>query len=181
MEKSQARIFNLDQYNYPRFRGKIIELYLHAFTTGDYAQYYTNEAAESKLDELVRKGSGNMAFIGDRLAGVLLAFSLKKDLDFPTETCPEIPVDSSIYIAELMVHTNFRGKGVATGLLNNYLTQNSHNCTDAVIRVWKENKPAMFLYQKLGFKTVATIFQPKIRATGEHFQMEKLYLHKSLQ
>lgn len=180
MDTSTVRIYNLDQYNYPRFRGKIVELYLNAFTTGDYAQYYSTATAESKLDELIRKGSGNMAFIGDRLAGVLLAFDLKKDHDFPTVSCPQIPVDSSVYIAELMVHSNFRGRGVATDLMNNYLSQAAINCTDVVIRVWKDNKPAMMLYKKMGFIPVATFFQQKIRVTGEPFEMEKFYLHKSL-
>ena len=168
METLDARIYNLDQYNYPRFRGKIIELYLHAFTTGDYAQYYTTEIAESKLDEIIKKGSGEIAFIGDRLAGVLMGFLLKKEHDFPTDSCPGIPLDSTIYIAELMVHSDFRGKGIAKKMINRYLTESTDNYTDAVIRVWKANKPALSLYRKLGFTPVATIFQPKIRITWNY-------------
>lgn len=35
----QIRLFQLNEFNYPKFRFKILDLYLHAFTTGDYAQY----------------------------------------------------------------------------------------------------------------------------------------------
>jgi len=65
MESNQEsiRIFGLDEYNYPKFRGKIIDLYLHAFTTGEYAQYIEPEVAESTIDELVRRGFGKMAFM----------------------------------------------------------------------------------------------------------------------
>ncbi len=37
--KGTVEIYDLDEYNYPKFRGQLIGLYLHAFTTGDYSQH----------------------------------------------------------------------------------------------------------------------------------------------
>lgn len=174
------RIFPLDIFNYPKFRGKIIELYLHAFTTGEYAQYITPEWAESDLDETLRTGFGSMAFSGDRLVGISLATPLAKDNDFPRDECPSIPIDKALYIAETMVHTDFRGQGIAFQMIDNILRKANDIYDEAVIRVWSENKPALTLYEKMGFTQIAFITQTKHRSTKETFQMKKIYLHRVL-
>jgi len=176
----QIRLFLLNEFNYPKFRSKILDLYLHAFTTGDYAQYIDPQRAESTLDEIVRRGTGNMAFTIDRLAGVVLALPLQHDKEFPAGEVPEIPVDTSLYIAEVMVHTDLRGRGIASMLISDLLTRAKGIYTDAVIRVWERNAPALSLYGKLGFHPVANISQTKLNAYGETFCMEKIYLHKKV-
>lgn len=177
---SQTRVFGLDQFNYPKFRSKIIDLYLNAFTTGEYAQYIPEETAESALDEMLRNGFGNMAFIDDRLAGVLIALPLSYDKEFPTEECPEIPVESSVYIAEVMVHTDFRERGVASHLLETFLQHANEVYTHTVIRVWDENEPALKLYKKLGFTQIAAISQNKFRTENDTFEMRKIYMAKEI-
>lgn len=177
---SPIRVFGLDQFNYPKFRGKIIDLYLNAFTSGEYAQYIPAETAESTLDEMLRNGFGNMAFIDDRLAGVLIALPLLHDQEFPKEECPGIPVETSLYIAEVMVHAHFRGQGIASHLLETFLQQVEGVFTDVVIRVWDENEPALNLYEKLGFTQIATILQTKLRAEDEAFKMRKIYMAKEI-
>lgn len=177
----QVRVFGLDQFNYPKFRGEIIDLYLNAFTTGEYAQYIPMETAESTLDESFRTGFGNMAFVDERLAGVLIALPLLHDKEFSKEKCPEIPIEKAVYIAEVMVHTNYRGKGIASQLIENLLEQASDVYVYAVIRVWDENKPALSLYEKIGFKpSGAEIVQTKMRNEDETFEMKKIYLVKRI-
>ena len=178
MEKqhSGVRIFGLDQYNYPKFRAKIIDLYLNAFTIGEYAQHIPDEAAESALDEMLRNGFGKMAFVDDRLAGVLIAFPLGHDNEFPKEQCPDIPVETSLYIAEVMVHSDFQGRGIASRMLQTFLEEVKGNYTYIVIRVWDENKPAVKLYEKLGFTPVATISQTKFKTESQAFEMRKVYM-----
>jgi len=176
----QIHLFVLNEFNYPKFRSKILDLYLHAFTTGDYAQYIDPQKAESILDEMVRRGTGIMAFVVDRLAGVALALPLQHDKEFPAGEVPVIPVDTSLYIAEVMVHADLRGRGIASMLINDLLTRAEGSYTDAVIRVWEKNAPALSLYGKLGFHPVATISQTKLNVSGETFDMQKIYLHKTI-
>ncbi|MBK5196285.1 MAG: GNAT family N-acetyltransferase [Proteiniphilum sp.] len=178
--KGSIRIFKLDEYIYPKFRGKIIDLYLHAFTTGGYAQFIATERAESTLDELVRRGFGKMAFIGDRLVGLLLCHPLSYDKDFPADDFPHIPVMNSLYISEVMVHTHERGKGIASKMINDLLISLPKTFTDVVIRVWDMNEPALSLYRKLGFEPFYSITQTKHRSRDEKFEMKKIYLHKAL-
>ena len=176
----QIRLFVLNEFNYPKFRSKILELYLHAFTTGDYAQYIDPQKAENTLDEMVRGGTGNMAFRIDRLAGVALALPLQQDQEFPAGEVPEIPVDTSLYIAEVMVHADLRDRGIASMLIRDLLSRAKESYTDAVIRVWEKNAPALSLYRKLDFHPIATISQTKLNVSGETFDMQKIYLHKKV-
>lgn len=182
MESNLAaiRIFKLDEYIYPKFRGKIIDLYLHAFTTGAYAQYISPESAESSFDELMRKSFGRMAFMDDRLVGVLLCHPLLYDKDFPAGDFPHIQVMNSIYIAEVMVHSDVRGKGIASEMINKLRLSLPKTFTDLVIRVWDKNEPALSLYRKLGFEPFYSITQKKQRSPEETFEMRKIYLHKTL-
>lgn len=177
---SQVRVFRLDQFNYPKFRGKIIDLYLNAFTTGEYAQFIPAETAESTLDAMLRNGFGHMAFIGDKLAGVLIALPLSQDPEFPKEDCPDILVENSVYIAEVMVHTDFRERGVASQLLETFLREARDVFTNVVIRVWDENEPALKMYEKLGFKQIADITQTKFLTEEETFEMRKVYMGKEV-
>lgn len=180
MEES-VRIFALDQFNYPKFRSKILRLYLIAFTTGEYAQYIPRESAESTLDEMLRNGWGNMAFVEDKLAGVLIALPLSHDKDFPRNNCPQIPVGSSVYIAEVMTHSDFRGKGVASELIETFLQEAKEDYTDVVIRVWDKNEPGLSLYEKMGFEKLGVeLVQTKFRSPEEAFEMKKIYLFKEI-
>lgn len=174
------RIFPLNQFNYPKFRGKIVGLYLSAFTTGEYAQHIPRESAERTLDETLREGWGQMAFADDKLAGVLIALPLLRDEEFPRDVCPQIPVITSVYISEVMTKPDFRGKGVATQLINGFLQEAKGSYTNAVIRVWDENKLALSLYKKLGFSEIAIITQTKFRSESEVFEMNKIYLYKEI-
>lgn len=172
------RICTLDKSNYPEFRSPLIALYLHAFTTGEYAQYISPDTVERTLDDIMQDGSACMAFANDRLVGLIAAFPLKRDSHFPRKACPDIPVEQSLYIAEVMVYADYRGRGIASRMVEHLLQERSKDYSHAVIRVWEKNSPALELYKKLGFTPVATISQKKLNLHGEEFEMEKVYLWK---
>ena len=177
---AQIRIFELNQFNYPKFRGKILRLYVNTFTSGEYAQYIPQESAESTLDEMLRNGSGQMAFIDDKLAGVLIALPLSHDKEFPKEDCFDISVETSVYIAEVMTHPDFRVKDVIAELIENFLRNVKDNYTDVVICIRDENKPVLKLYEKLDFHPITTTKQTKYRTEEKVFEMRKVYLRKNL-
>ena len=174
--------FGLDDVNYPKYKSELVDLYTLSFTEGKYAQYISSNAIESSLDAIMRIGFGFMAFHKDQLIGAILCLSLKNDPDFPFDSHLEIDPAKTLYIADLMVHQDFRGEGVAQGLIEHLFTQSeSKPYVDAVIRVWDKNIPAVSLYDKLGFKEIDTIVQTKLRKEDkEPFEMKKIYMYKEL-
>ena len=166
---------------YTDWKEELLELYLHAFTTGEFAQYVRREDASEKLDEFQRVGSGAVAFLHGKPVGALMGVPFTSDAEFPFANHPEIPVKTTAYIAELMVHVHVRGLGIASALIHEYLKNETLNgVTDAVIRVWIENIPAVKLYEKLGFRRIEEITQTKYKSETENFEMQKIYLHKKL-
>ena len=174
--------FGLDNVNYPKHRGKLIEMYTHAFTEGRYAQYIAPDVLESTLDNIMRIGFGFMAFKKDKLVGAVHCLTLQNDPDFPFDSYPDIDPRKTLYIADIMVDKHFRGQGVARGLIEHLFKQSQPKPYEkAVIRVWNENIPALSLYKKLGFEEITTISQTKLRKeTKEPFEMKKIYLYREL-
>jgi ribosomal protein S18 acetylase RimI-like enzyme len=175
--KDTMRFYVLNELNYSELRSVILNLYLHAFSTGEHAQHIDLREAEIWVDSLVQRGTGIYVLVGDRLAGVVLGLPLMHDKDFPVDRLPELKVEETFYIAELMVHADLRGQGIAKSLIRELLSLIAKTYTNIVIRVWEENKPALSLYTKMGFHPVATITQTKKYLSGESFEMSKIYLH----
>ena len=180
--RTPISIFGLDSVNYPKHRGKLIALYTLSFTEGEYAQYISPEAIESSLDDIMRIGFGFMAFQKDKLIGAVLCVKLKNDPDFPLDLHKDIDPDKTLYIADVMVDQDFRGEGVASTLIEDLLNKSVPKpYTDAVIRVWDKNIPAITLYKKLGFTEIESIVQTKLDIKDEKpFEMKKVYMHKEI-
>lgn len=174
--------YGLDHINYPKYRNELIDLYTLSFTEGKHAQYISQEVIEASLDNILRIGFGFMAFHKDKMIGAVLCLSLKNDPDFPAEARDKIDLEKTLYITDLMVDHDFRGKGVALGLMEHLFSQSqSKPYVDAVIRVWDQNIPAAFLYKKLNFEEITTISQTKLsKENKEPFEMRKIYLKKKL-
>lgn len=159
-----------------------IELYLDAFTTGQYAQHITPEQARETLARLMAEGWGIVARDEERPVGCVWAFDAihlpAHELD-PTFDCAS--PGKTLYIAEVMVASRYRGLGIAKTLIADLLCQAALNYTEALIRVWDTNIPALTLYRQMGFEpTGGRISQTKYRNEDEMFVMNKLYLHKKL-
>ena len=177
-KSTDIQLTPLDRKGFLQHRDELVQLYLHAFTTGELAQYIPAETADKTLNELSLRGSGVMALWNDKIVGAIYGMSLAYDDGFPSERFPEISVDKAVYIAELMVHRDMRGRGVASDLIHTLLeNEKAKGITDAVIRVWDKNKVALNLYKKLGFGEIAEITQQKMKADGmTTFSMSKIYL-----
>lgn len=182
MENRQEmiRMQRVDRLIYPRFRDRIIDLYLNAFTAGDYAQYISPGCAAATLDHLLQVGWGWISFVEEKPIGLILSHPLIHDPDFPAALYPAIPVKSSVYIAEMMVDATVRGRGIALRMIHQELLSQPPGITHAVIRVWEENRPALSLYERVGFVPFHTIRQTKHRSPAERFTMKKIYLYKRL-
>lgn len=173
-------IFSLSEQDYKRFRNEMITLYIHSFTTGEFAQLIDESSAEKSLDGYVSNGKVMVAIDADRVVGLIAGVPLKYDLDFPDYSSSIISIDNSFYISEVMVHGNFRGGGVATKLIDTFLDYVKLKCSFVVIRVWDRNLPAFNLYKKLGFEYLTSINQNKLSIDGECLEMNKVYMYKRL-
>lgn len=170
----------LNKLSYLSYREQIFKLYFKAFTTGKYAQYIERSSVEVAIDELINIGCGIMAFSDERLVGFLIASPLSAHSEFHFNNLENVLVDKTIYINEIAVDADFRGRGIAEKMIKIYTDKILHKYHNAVIRVWEENIPALSLYKKLNFNPIASITQLKVRTNGEEFEMNKIYLIKKL-
>jgi len=81
------------------------------------------------------------------IAGVAVA---KAELMLPL---PELP-DSIGYVKRVVVHPEQRGKGLAKQLLQHiiHFACTEYKLTAIDLHVWEQNKPAIRLYEALGFQ-----------------------------
>ena len=129
----------------------------------------------------MKNGNGRIVLFESKLTGILIGVTLNFDADFPIGKHPEILPDKSVYIAEVLVHTDARGQGIASKLIRDYLELDcAGKYSGAVIRVWDKNIPALSLYKKLGFIEIDEIKQTKLKSPTETFEMRKVYLYKKM-
>lgn len=179
-ENLRFEVINVDKNNYPEFKNQLVQLFLNAFTKGENTQYITLPEAEKYILELQEKTFGKLAIHSSTLIGALLAYPLSFESDFLSFNS-NIRTENAVYIAEVMVNEKYRGKRVATALIENFLKTFSSKYSDAVIRVWDKNISALSLYKRLGFEDTGIRFsQTKKRSETETFEMNKIYLHKKL-
>ncbi|MDO9152488.1 MAG: GNAT family N-acetyltransferase [Paludibacter sp.] len=166
-----------------KYKNQIIDLYFNTFGTGSFAQYIDKSELEKYIEAIThRKGWLLLAVDNDIVAGVLMAHRLSEEKNIPSEISENFSVKYCVYISELIVAENARGKGCGKQLIETFLENIDKNIYyDALIRVWNENLPALRLYEKTGFSAVASITQSKLRADMQStFTMNKIYLHKKL-
>ncbi|MFZ4582301.1 MAG: GNAT family N-acetyltransferase [Paludibacter sp.] len=134
------------------------------------------------LSNLLEKGIAILWFEKSIPKACLLYTSLTNDKACPSEIRSNFILESSAYIAEIMVDEDFRGRGIGKILINTFLeTADRTNYTDAFIRVWDGNLPALNLYKNAGFIPFCSIDQMKKTVDGKtDLLMRKIYLHKNL-
>lgn len=170
------------QTNNRTFGNDIKALYTEAFSTGISRQYIDPVELNNYIDGFFDGGGILLAIENEKTVGALLYHDLEKEGFIPAEISIHYVVGKCAYIAEVMVSEADRGQGTGKKLLDKFFeTVDTGKYTDAFIRVWQENKPALGLFLKTGFVPVAFMDQEKKKADGEGiFIMKKIYLHKKL-
>lgn len=175
-------IFKANRAKYALYRSKLVDLYVEAFMLGDAFQYIDRDEAYTYFDHIANLGEIHLATESASLKGALLAVPLAFDELLPEAVSKHFNVETSVYIAELMVKAESRGQGTGSQLLR-FFFENTRTgyYQDAFIRVWTANESAIALYRKAGFTPVAGIVQPKMKADrSAMFDFHKTYLHRRL-
>jgi ribosomal protein S18 acetylase RimI-like enzyme len=170
------------QDTHHRFRDEIRKLYLDTFSKGPSAQYIDPDELDSEIRLTYQEGMMMVAVDDTVLKGALFVYPLQYD----AFTSPVLKGDANLvnapYIAELMVHENYRGLGTGYKLLTKTLAKLQQNrFTEVFIRVWNKNFKALHLYKKSGFQEIGNMLQTKYftdRMTK--IVMKKVYLRKIL-
>lgn len=161
----------------------LLALYIDTFSTGKSFQYHDKEETQNYLQSIFNDGYGIFAFDENQLIGAILLASLSFDSLLPDTILQNFDLKRSVYVAEMMVEKSQQGRGIGKKLLHTFLkTVDKKTVTNAFIRVWIENKAAVGLYKKMGFKTCVSITQPKLLADKSGmFNFKKIYLHQKIE
>jgi ribosomal protein S18 acetylase RimI-like enzyme len=175
-------LITIDKRNYPHYKDQLLQLYLNCFSSGLSAQAIDPKAIGQYLDSLFIGGYGIIVLEKDKVFGALLATPLSFDELIPDKIRQNFLVEECVYIAEMMVTENARGKGLGKQLLLEFIqTVDKKRFKHAFIRVWVENIHAISLYRSRGYQDYAYIDQMKTNPdTKETFVMHKVYLYKNL-
>jgi len=170
------------QTNSSQYRNGIIDLYVEAFSTGQSEQYIDLDELSEYIDLILNEGYTILAIEDKELTGAVLICPLRYDKYLPAQISESFELKKCLYIAEMMVSEKVRGRGIGKQLLKVFFdSADKSRYSDAFIRVWDANIPAVSLYKKTGFKAIANILQTKIKADKSGtFLMNKIYLHHIL-
>lgn len=170
----------IDKHHYTDWKPALLSLYIQTFTKGLSAQHIYRKEAENYLDAIFDLGFGMFGFSDSALVAVLLCTPLSFDKACPAEVRRRCSESNTLYIAEVLVAENLRGKGLGKLLLNAFEESVSQEIRYCVLRVWTENVPAIKLYKKFGFQACGIIHQQKLNPhSKEPFRMTKQYMIKS--
>lgn len=166
----------------PSYKKAITALYIEAFSSGQSEQFIDLEELSDYIDSVLKNGYALISTENESIIGVGLICPLAMDKYLPETISDHFQSSQCLYIAEMMVKASFRGKGIGKRLMEAFdQTADKTNFSDAFIRVWIDNIPAVNLYKKMGFDVVANIEHAKIKADESGtFVMKKIYLHKKL-
>ena len=155
---------------------------MDAFAKGASEQYIDEAALDIYIEKLLNEGITLVAIENNQVIGALLSCPLAFDEYVTSEITENFALEKCVYIAEMMVTEQARGKGVGRQLLAAFFEMSdTKQYSDAFIRVWDQNVGAIALYEKMGFVPYTTIEQTKQKANGsETFVMQKIYLHKKM-
>jgi len=115
------------QTNEVLYREAIVSLYIDCFSTGVSEQYIDLAELTEYIGLVLDKGNAVLSFENELMTGAVLSLPLKYDSYLPEIISRDFIVNNCVYIAELMVTEQKRGKGTGEKLLSEFIKNVDRN------------------------------------------------------
>jgi ribosomal protein S18 acetylase RimI-like enzyme len=161
------------------YKEDLICLYSEAFYQHDHSEKLKNKIGEY-FEHIFDGGFGIFTINDHKLIAAMLITPPKFDKMMPSEITNKINPEKSLYIAELFVDKNMRGKGYGKQLMDYFFNTTDKSYTTFIIRVLTNNTQAINLYKKYLFEPTITVLQKKIDLKENVINLEKTYLIRHL-
>lgn len=164
-----------DQKVFQTYREEMISLYIDAFYQDNHSKKLRKNTAEY-FESIFECGYGIVCINNHKLIAAMLITPPEFDKMMPLEIRESINLKKSLYIAELFVDKNMRGKGYGKQLMNYFFKTVKKTHSTFIIRVLLENTAAIHLYKKYLFEAKMTILEEGSDLKGNSIKREKIYL-----
>ena len=172
-------IEEIDLEKFKQYQTEIMEIYMEAGTNGVHEQWLDKAKEEEYMVDIFRSGGyGYVALKDGKVIGFTLISPLSHDSLLPDSIKQKFPIDKCLYIAEMHIHKDYRGKGIGSGMIRKLLGEvDKEKWSYIFVRAWKRNEGAIRLYQRFGFQLGETIQSVKIKKDRSGtFVIDRQYL-----
>src|SRR5664279_1285111 len=114
-------VITIKKKSYSSYKAQLLQLYLDSFSTGFSAQAVDPIITGQYLDALFEEGYGILFIEEQELIGAIIATPLHFDHLIPDKIRQNILIEDCVYIAEMMVTENARGKELGKQLLEEFI------------------------------------------------------------
>ncbi len=175
-------IIKADIKTFKEYQSQLLEIYLEAGTSPPMEQYLDKDEETRYLIGIFKKrGYGYFAINKGKLIGFMLAGPLRNDSLLPESISGRYPVERCLYIDEMHLHKDYRGKGIGSKMMRRFIKEADRKNKYLFIRAWMSNPRAINFYKKHGFALSEIIEQKKIRKDRSGtFMIKKQYLVQEL-
>jgi ribosomal protein S18 acetylase RimI-like enzyme len=143
-DKSKSRLKNIVKAGKNSFGHEFIRLTIEKNKILGITTFYMANEIDEKMES--EKYSKALDFLGLLRLNFFVKTLINKVLTTKLK-------DKELYIGNICVDKNFQGRGVGKFLLDNITSYaKKNNCKKIILDVSKENKIAIGLYKKMGFK-----------------------------
>lgn len=151
----EIKLPNINEYNEVNELAKQVHK-LHVNWRPDIFIDVEEVMPKEYFDQLIENKEIYVARIDNEIVGYVI-FNIKE------RNNPSVRCQKQVNIGVLVVKEGYRGKGIGTNLLD-FVKEyaKSNGCTDLYLTVNEENKNAISLYEKYGFKVKNIAYSMKI-------------------
>src|ERR1035437_4252259 len=103
------------------YKNQLMALYMDAFAKGTSEQYVDEAALGSYIESLLNEGVVLVVVEDEKILGALLSCPLAFDEYVTSAITENFAIEKCVYVAEMMVAAQARGKGIGRQLLTAFL------------------------------------------------------------
>lgn len=162
---------------YSTYQEQLIDLYIEAFYL-DKNTALLRSNIDAYFCRILNDGFALLKLEDKVLKGAIFITTPNFDTALPSIIKDKIDIQNTLYIAEVFIRKNSRGKGYGKQLFTSLFELADTKRKTFIIRVLTNNDAAINLYKKFSFIPKVTIKERKVDHLENKIELEKLYLIK---